>query len=41
MWPRNWSYAFLVQIANATERPFYEIESARENWPLAEIKRQY
>jgi predicted nuclease of restriction endonuclease-like (RecB) superfamily len=38
----SWShYAFLVQIANAAERQFYEIESARENWSLAELKRQF
>ena len=38
----SWShYAFLVQIADDRERRFYEIEAGRENWSLAEFKRQF
>ncbi|MCI0541151.1 MAG: PDDEXK nuclease domain-containing protein [Verrucomicrobiales bacterium] len=38
----SWShYVFLLQIAADSERKFYEIESARENWSLAEFKRQF
>jgi predicted nuclease of restriction endonuclease-like (RecB) superfamily len=38
----SWShYAFLVQIAKPAERQFYEIESVRESWSLAELKRQF
>jgi len=37
-----WShYAFLSQIASSTERRFYEIEAAKENWSLRELKRQF
>lgn len=40
--PLTWSqYAFLVQIQDMPERRFYEIESARENWALRELKRQF
>jgi len=40
--PLPWShYVFLVQIASAPERQFYEIEAARENWSLRELKRQF
>lgn len=38
----SWSqYVFLIGIANADERRFYEIEAAQGGWSLAELKRQY
>ncbi|MBS1511109.1 MAG: DUF1016 family protein [Bacteroidetes bacterium] len=38
----SWShYVFLCNIENITERKFYEIETAAENWSLRELKRQY
>ncbi|MEI7732303.1 MAG: PDDEXK nuclease domain-containing protein [Verrucomicrobiota bacterium] len=38
----SWShYAFLVQIGDDAERKFYEIETGRETWTLAELKRQF
>lgn len=38
----SWShYAFLLTVSDAKERSFYEIESARENWSLRELKRQF
>ncbi len=40
--PLNWShYVFLMQTANVRERGFYEIESAKENWSIRELKRQF
>ncbi|HXP59134.1 MAG TPA: PDDEXK nuclease domain-containing protein [Dongiaceae bacterium] len=37
-----WShYAFLIQITSSTERRFYEIEAAKANWSLRELKRQF
>ena len=32
---------FLIQVPNPAERKFYEIEAARENWSLRELKRQF
>lgn len=38
----SWShYLKLMRIANPQERRFYEIEAARNDWSLAELKRQY
>ena len=38
----SWShYLILLRIDNLNERSFYEIESASNNWSLAELKRQY
>lgn len=38
----TWShYTFLMRIDNKDERNFYEIESAKNNWSLRELKRQY
>ncbi len=40
--PLTWShYVFLMQITNAQERQFYEIEAVKENWAIRELKRQY
>ena len=40
--PLSWShYVLLVQISNAAERRFYEIEAAKGNWSLRELKRQF
>jgi len=37
----SWShYIFLLGIKNASERNFYEIEAAGQNWTLRELKRQ-
>ena len=38
----SWShYLKLMRIENADERHFYEIESAKNDWSLSELKRQY
>lgn len=38
----SWShYLKLMRIDNIDERHFYEIESVKNNWSLAELKRQY
>lgn len=38
----SWShYLKLMRIDNIDERHFYEIEAAKNNWSLAELKRQY
>lgn len=38
----SWShYLKLMRIDNVDERHFYEIESAKNDWSLAELKRQY
>lgn len=38
----SWShYVQLMKIENEEERKFYEIESAKNNWSLRELKRQY
>lgn len=38
----SWShYLKLMRISNVDERHFYEIESARNDWSLAELKRQF
>lgn len=38
----SWShYLKLMRISNVDERHFYEIESAKNNWSLSELKRQY
>ena len=38
----SWShYLKLMRIDNINERHFYEIEAAKNNWSLAELKRQY
>ncbi len=40
--PLSWShYVFLMSIKQKTERAFYEIEAANENWSLRELKRQF
>ena len=40
--PLSWShYTFLMGIENEGERSFYEIESARGGWSLAELRRQF
>ena len=38
----TWShYTFLMRMDNKEERNFYEIESAKNNWSLRELKRQF
>lgn len=38
----SWShYLKLMRISNKDERHFYEIEAAKNNWSLAEMKRQF
>ena len=38
----RWSmYVFLLAIENPDERSFYEIEATRNQWTLAELKRQF
>lgn len=38
----SWShYQVLLRIENKEERAFYEIEAARNNWSLRELKRQF
>jgi len=38
----SWShYVFLMAIRNTDERDFYQIEAAKENWSLRELKRQF
>ena len=38
----SWShYLKLMRISNIDERLFYEIESVKNDWSLAELKRQY
>lgn len=38
----SWShYLMLIRIANAEERSFYEIEAAKNQWSLRELKRQF
>ncbi len=38
----SWShYVFLMSIGNKSERSFYEIEAAQQNWTLRELKRQF
>lgn len=38
----SWShYLKLMRISNVDERHFYEIESAKNDWSLTELKRQY
>lgn len=38
----SWShYLKLMRIDNVDERHFYEIESVKNDWSLAELKRQY
>ena len=38
----SWThYVFLLGIANADERSFYEIEAADQGWNLRELKRQF
>ena len=38
----SWShYLKLMRIDNIDERHFYEIESAKNDWSLTELKRQY
>ena len=38
----SWShYLKLMRIANIDERHFYEIEAAKNDWSLSELKRQY
>ena len=38
----SWShYIKLMRIENVDERRFYEIEAARNDWSLAELKRQF
>jgi len=40
--PLTWShYVFLVQIQDAQERRFYEIEATQQNWSLRELRRQF
>ncbi|MBP4143037.1 DUF1016 family protein [Flavobacterium sp. P4023] len=34
-------YIFLMRIDDAKERSFYEIETAKNNWSVRELKRQY
>jgi predicted nuclease of restriction endonuclease-like (RecB) superfamily len=34
-------YVFLMRIDDASERSFYEIETAKNNWSVRELKRQY
>ena len=38
----SWThYVFLLGIKNSDERSFYEIESARQDWTVRELKRQF
>lgn len=38
----SWShYTFLMRIDDEKERHFYEIETAKNNWSIRELKRQY
>ncbi len=38
----NWThYTFLIRIDDLNERSFYEIETAKNNWSVRELKRQY
>lgn len=38
----SWShYVKLIQISDPLERRFYEVESAKNNWSLRELNRQY
>ena len=38
----SWShYLILMRIKNEQERSFYEIETARENWSVRQLQRQY
>lgn len=38
----SWShYCFLIAIEDSKERSFYEIETAKNNWSVRELKRQY
>jgi len=38
----SWShYLKLMRISNVEERHFYEIEAAKNDWSLTELKRQY
>ena len=38
----TWShYIFLIRIDDSNERSFYEIETAKNNWSVRELKRQY
>ena len=38
----SWShYLILMGLENEQERSFYEIEAAKQNWSLAQLKRQY
>ena len=38
----SWShYVFLLGIRNPDERSFYEIEAARQDWTVRELKRQF
>ena len=38
----SWShYNFLIRIDDFNERSFYEIETAKNNWSVRELKRQY
>lgn len=38
----SWShYLKLIRIKNVDERHFYEIEAAKNDWSLSELKRQY
>jgi predicted nuclease of restriction endonuclease-like (RecB) superfamily len=38
----SWShYVFLLGVKNPDERSFYEIESARQDWTVRELKRQF
>jgi len=38
----SWShYVMLMRMENKNERSFYEIEAAKNNWSIRELKRQY
>ena len=38
----SWShYLMLMRMKNADERHFYEIEAAKNDWSLTELKRQF
>jgi len=38
----SWShYTLLIRIDDSNERSFYEIEAAKNNWSVRELKRQY
>ena len=40
--PLSWShYVLLLGIQNETERSFYELEAAQQNWSVRELKRQF